>query len=353
MTERRPGVPGGGSGRSSQTRPGRQPAAPPRAAPPRAVPPSAATPRARSAKPPAQVRAAVPARTPAPDAKTPPARTMAPATTVDTHRAAASPQWAPVDPGHRSSAAVTHRVSERIQEKQRVQRRRRMTTAGRRLLVAGIVVGSMWVVLLSPVFDLDAHKVEVSGLGVVVDPAAVDAAVAPYVGQSLTTLNVVHLENQLAEIQGVRHASVARVWPAGLRIEVTTRVPVAAIPDAAGGFVLLDDEAQRVAVIQAVPSDIPVVNIPVGEGSERILDAVITVINALPADLRARVHDVAAPTEDSVAFQLREGPRVEWGSAEQSALKAQVLMVLLQSPQAASAGVIDVSAPTLPTTRAE
>jgi cell division protein FtsQ len=244
-------------------------------------------------------------------------------------------------------------VSERIQEKQKVQRRRRMSTATRRLAIAGAVVGVLWLGLQSPVFDLEASKVEVSGLGVVVDPVAIDAAVAPYVGHSLTTLNVVHLENQLAQLPGVRHATVARVWPAGLRIEITTRVPVAAIPDPAGGYVLLDDEAMRVGHIEAVPGDLPIVSIPLGEGNERILDTVIAVINELPADLRARVQDVAAPTEDSVTFQLREGPRVEWGSAEQSALKAQVLVVMLQSPQAASAGVIDVSAPTLPTTRAQ
>lgn len=324
MTERRPGLPRGVNGRPP--RPSQTDKTARRAAPPQSSPP------ARSAQAPVARRA--------------------PAVEVQPRASEPSP-WAPVDPGHRATAAVTHRVNERIQEKQRVQRRRKLTAAGKRLLIAGVIAGAVWILLLSPVFDLDAEKVEVSGLGVVVDPAAVDAAVAPYVGSSLTTLNVVHLQHQLAEIPGVRTATVARVWPAGLRIDVTTRVPVAAIPQADGTFVLLDDEAQRVAVIQAVPGDIPVVNIPVGEGNERILSAVITVINELPADVRARIHDVAAPTEDSVTFQLRDGPRVEWGSAEQSALKAQVLMVLLQSPQAASAGVIDVSAPTLATTRSE
>ena len=71
----------------------------------------------------------------------------------------------------------------------------------------------------------------------------------------------------------------------------------------------------------------------------------------MPADLRDRVGDMSASTEDSVTFTLRKGPRVEWGSAENSNLKAQVLAVLLESKQASNAAVIDVSAPTLPITK--
>jgi cell division protein FtsQ len=140
---------------------------------------------------------------------------------------------------------------------------------------------------------------------------------------------------------------------AGLRVIITTRVPVAAVARAEGGYVLLDDQAVQVAVIEAAPGDVPVVSIPLEVDNERILDTVIAVINELPADLRARVGEVSAATEDSVQFRLRDGPRVEWGSAEQSALKASVLQTILGSPQAQSAAVIDVSAPTLPITRSE
>jgi cell division protein FtsQ len=63
------------------------------------------------------------------------------------------------------------------------------------------------------------------------------------------------------------------------------------------------------------------------------------------------VTAISAATEDSVSFTLHKGPLVEWGSAEDSALKAQVLQVLLESKQARKADVIDVSAPTLPITK--
>jgi cell division protein FtsQ len=260
--------------------------------------------------------------------------------------------WVRVDPSGKSPSVVTHRAQERIREKQRVERRHRMSVGARRLAYVAIALAAGWLALLSPVFALDARKVEVSGTGAIVDPALVAATVAPYEGRSLATLNTGHISNQLMDLPGVRDAVVDRVWPAGLRITITTRVAVAAIARPEGGYVLLDDQAVQVAVIEAVPGDVPVVAIPLDAGDDRILDTVITVINELPAELRARVGAVSAATEDSVQFQLRDGPRVEWGSAEQSALKASVLQTILGSAQAQTAAVIDVSAPTLPITRA-
>jgi cell division protein FtsQ len=227
-----------------------------------------------------------------------------------------------------------------------------MSVGARRLAYVAVALAAGWLALLSPVFALDAEKVEIIGAGAIVDPALVAATVAPYEGRSLASLNTGHIAHQIQDLPGVREAVVDRVWPAGLRVTITTRVPVAAIARPEGGYVLLDDQAIQVAVIDAVPADIPVVAIPLEAGNERILDTVITVINELPANVRARVGIVSAATEDSVQFELRDGPRVEWGSAEQSALKASVLATILGSAQAQSAAVIDVSAPTLPITRA-
>jgi cell division protein FtsQ len=265
---------------------------------------------------------------------------------------ATAAHWTRVNPASKAPPVVTYRAQERLREKQRVERRRRWSVGARRSAYLAVALVAGWLALLSPVFALDPEKVEVNGAGAVVDAALVDATLSPYEGRALVTLNTEHMRHQLMDLPGVRDAVVDRVWPAGLRVTITTRVPVAAIPRPEGGYVLLDDEAVSVAVIEAVPSDVPVVTIPLNTDKERILDTVITVINELPADVRARVGAVTAATEDSVQFQLRDGPRVEWGSAEQSALKASVLTTILSSPQAQSAAVIDVSAPTLPITRA-
>lgn len=245
---------------------------------------------------------------------------------------------------------VTTRLQSRLRERARAQRRLSAIVWARRagyVAAAGFLV---WLVLGSPVFALDPAEVETTGYGTVVEPADVAATVAEFEGQSLATLSTSRLADALREIPGVRDASIERMWPAGLLIELTSREPVAAVP-VDGGYSFVDSEATTVGRADQPPADLPVITIPVGEDHTRVLAAVLGVINQLPVELRDRVEDVSADTEDTVTFTLRDGPRVEWGSAEDSPLKAEVLQVLLDSGQADGATVIDVSAPTLPITR--
>ncbi|WP_159450095.1 cell division protein FtsQ/DivIB [Demequina sp. NBRC 110056] len=244
-------------------------------------------------------------------------------------------------------STVSTRMQDRLKEKRSAHRRLLSARWGRRALYAAGGVAAAWVLLMSPVFAFDDDNLEASGFGTVVDPADVEAIVAESAGTSLVLLNTAHVSDRLEELVGVKEARVERVWPAGLRVTIDSAEPVAAIPVADGTFVLLDESGTQVAEAEAAPEDLPVVNVPVDAENSRILDGVIAVIDEVPVSLRDRIQDVEAQTEDSIHFVLRDGPRVEWGSAEESALKAQVLLVLLE--EQADADVIDVSAPTLPT----
>ena len=79
--------------------------------------------------------------------------------------------------------------------------------------------------------------------------------------------------------------------------------------------------------------------------------AVLAVLERLPVELADQVVAASAESEDTVRLTLADGALVEWGSADQSALKARVLLALRASPASAGASVFDVSAPTLPITR--
>lgn len=241
-------------------------------------------------------------------------------------------------------------MQERLAERRRTERRRAAVKWGRIGLAAGVVVLILWLALRSPLFSLNPTKVELSGVTPEVDAAAVDAVLTEYDGSSLALLNVPHIADQLRDLVGVQDATVERVWPAGLRVTITPRHPVAAIASG-GGFVLLDADAVKVGEVDAAPAGLPVLDIPLGTDNDRILNAVLEVVRNLPQDVLDRVSSVGAQTEDTVAFTLRDGPRVEWGSSQDSALKAQVLDVMLTSGAASAADVIDVSAPTLPITR--
>lgn len=257
--------------------------------------------------------------------------------------------WARVGPKTAPVDTVTHRVRERLEERKRTERRRALSRFGRWAAIAAVVVGALWAFFMSPLFALDPAKVELSGLADEIDTAEVTTVLASHDGESLALLNVPHVADQLRDITGVLDAQVERVWPSGLRVTLVARHPVAAIASGTG-FALLDADAIQVGLVDQAPANLPLVSVPVGD--DRVLAAVLEVIRNLPADLLARVTGIGAQTEDTVSFEVLDGPHVEWGSANDSALKAQVLAVMMASPSAVSAGVIDVSAPTLPITRA-
>lgn len=240
-------------------------------------------------------------------------------------------------------------MRERLTERKRTERRRTASRAARVAVMAGLVLLVVWAIAASPLFALDADKVELSGVTGEIDAARVDEVLASHEGDSLLTLNVPHVADQLRDVPGVRDATVERVWPRGLRVTLVARHPVAAIPSG-DVYVLLDADAVRVGTADAPPAGLPVVTVPLGD--ERVLDAALTVLRSLPQDVLDRVQDLGAQTEDSVRFTLRDGPVVQWGSAEDSALKAQVLTVMIDTGRASGVAVVDVSAPTLPITKA-
>lgn len=257
------------------------------------------------------------------------------------------PTWERVEKAVPPRQPVSTRMVDRLAERKRRERRRRLVAFARLLVAAALVLGAGWAVAASPLLAVRAEAIEWVGLTPEIDAVGAATVVEAAEGASLVMVDLDALESQLALVAGVREATIERVWPHGLRVTLTPRRPVAAVPDPAG-YVLLDAYAIAVGTVTAPPAGIPVVEVPVGD--ERVLAAVLEVIRALPADVLVSVGSIAAPTEDSISFTLADGPRVDWGSAEDSALKAQVLEAMLASGAASGVAVVDVSAPTLPIT---
>ncbi len=233
------------------------------------------------------------------------------------------------------------------------RRPRRVTRArlvARRLGLLAVVGGLVWGVWWSPLFALEPSQVHITMDGALVSSADVLSAVQAFDGTALPRLDLGAVEEAVTGVSGVRDATVTRSWPRGLDVAVVERRPVAAIADASEGYVIVDSEGVGLSIVTEKPEDLPVVTVPIGEENARILAAALTVAGALPNELSARVEAVRAETEDSVTLFLRDGPRVDWGSGEDSDLKAEVLVLLLGS-DLGEVSVIDVSAPTLPVTR--
>lgn len=237
------------------------------------------------------------------------------------------------------------RAAERAGARARSRRRR---TARLTLTVATVAL-AVWAGWFSPLFALDVSKLELAGLGQSVDGPAVRAALAPYVGIPLPRLDPGAMATAVEGVDGVRSASVTRKWPNGVRVAITPRVAIAAVPGEGGAFILVDAEGVAVGEPTADPGALPVVNVAVDPDHARALGAVVAVLGALPTELGQRVQSAGAQTEDTVELTLGDGTRVVWGSASDTALKAEVVLTILDSGSFAAA-VIDVSAPTLPIT---
>lgn len=253
--------------------------------------------------------------------------------------------WSPARPATVSTRSA-ERFAERVRMRRALLRRRALLTAAGALGAGALA----WLLLVSPVLALDVDRLTVAGDGGVVDPENVVAVVAEYHGVPLPRLDTVGLRRELLAVPGVRGAEVARDWPHGLRVVLVAREPVAAVPEGDGTSALLDRDGVRVGHADEVPEGLPLVDVPT-DGDARALTAVLSVLEQLPADLAAEVAGVSARSRDTVTIELVDGQRVEWGSADQTALKAEVLMTLRDTGAADGAAVVDVSAPSLPITR--
>lgn len=243
---------------------------------------------------------------------------------------------------------------------ERARAHRRLTQRRILIVVAALVAagGLAWLLFFSPVLSLHAAQVRVTGADSVVAVDRVQAVVDARDGVPLPRLDTAALRSELLEVPGVRDATVTREWPHGLSVALVAREPVAAVPEGSDvarsaegtptgtGFALVDEEGVQVGRADEAPEGLPVVEVPVGE--ERVLSAVLGVLEQLPADLLAQVGQVSATTQDSVNFTLRDQAAVEWGSDQDSALKAAVLSALRAAPETAGATRYDVSAPTMP-----
>jgi cell division protein FtsQ len=219
------------------------------------------------------------------------------------------------------------------------------------LVAVGVAAVAAWVLFFSALLALDPAQVRLSGQGSVVDPAAVRAVVETRAGTPLPRLDTVDLRRDLLDVPGVRAAEVTRVWPRGLDVRVVSREPVAAVQRAGGGFTLLDPEAVPVGRVDAPPAGLPIIAVPLDDPGSRAALAVLTVLRGLPDELLVQVTSASAQSQDTVHLVLADGAQVEWGSADEIALKVRVLQTLRAAEPSRGAAVYDLSAPTMPITR--
>lgn len=203
-----------------------------------------------------------------------------------------------------------------------------------------LVVGALWTVFFSSV--LEVSTVRVTGL-VVLDEAQVRRAAAVPMGEPLASVDLDAVAARVEALAPVKAVEVSRSWPDAVAVTVVEREAVAVVES--GGVVRgLDADGVLFRTFPSKPGDLPLVRVSAATRSDALAEAAL-VIDVLPDDLARRVDHLRVETVDSISLQLRNGRSVFWGSAEDSADKADVLAVLLKR----KASVYDVSVPGQPT----
>jgi cell division protein FtsQ len=232
-------------------------------------------------------------------------------------------------------------ATSRLQLRRRDERRRRSLTWLIGALVVVLLVGAVYVIGFSPA--LSARAVTVNGAKVLTKTEVLDAA-GVAAGTPLVWIDPATVAERVSGLPAVAEVTVSRDWPDRVRIAVTERKPRLAIP-AGGGYLLADASGVVFQAVEDAPSDLVVVE--ADPNSQQVLVDVGTVFSALSGATAAKVSRLEAPTRDGIVLRLRDGSRVVWGSAEDSALKSQVLDALLPL----GGNVFNVSAPGFPTRR--
>jgi cell division protein FtsQ len=244
---------------------------------------------------------------------------------------------APADTGERAALRSRKRFARR-------QWRRRWL-AWRYLLVALLVVallaGGTWLVYFSTV--LTVKRVDVEGVHLLSRPQVLRTARVPE-GEQLARLDIGAIAARVRSLAAVRSADVSRTWPDGVRIVVEERVAVAVI-EIGGRLRGLDAEGVVFNEYAKPPPGLPRISPTSSTTPEALREAAI-VVSAFPRELAAMVDHVEVKTVDQITLVLKDERIVIWGSSDDSATKAEVLLQLLRQP----AQVYDVSVPGQPTT---
>ncbi|WP_409332731.1 cell division protein FtsQ/DivIB [Trujillonella humicola] len=221
-------------------------------------------------------------------------------------------------------------------------RRRAALRVGLALVAVAVAV---WVVWGSPLLAVSSVRVDGAGS---LTAEQVRTAAGVEEGTPLLRVDTGAAAARVARLPQVAAVQVTRGWPQTVVITVEERVPVAVVTQAGtrslvdAGGVLFD------TVTGQPPAGVVPLEVADPGPGDPATRAGLAALVELPRDVREQVATVAAGSGNEVTLTLTDGTTVVWGSASDSAGKADVLVALLgqiASGALEPAATIDVSAP--------
>ena len=238
----------------------------------------------------------------------------------------------------------------------RLSRRRRLTRRlprpGPRALAAVLAVLALgagawvWLRNSSLVGVQRVTVVGVSGRDATQIRAALVAA-----ARNMTTLNVKMgaLRTAVAPFPVVKQLHVTTAFPHRMRIDVVEQVPVALI-SAAGQQVAVSADGTLLHDV-SIPGSLPAIPLAVSPGGTHVTGATLQVVRLLaaaPYQLLAKVSQATEGGAQGLQAQMRNGPKVYFGTDRDLGAKWSAAAAVLADPGSAGADYIDVTVPSRP-----
>jgi cell division protein FtsQ len=169
--------------------------------------------------------------------------------------------------------------------------------------------------------------------------------------KDMTTLDVQvgHLRTVVAPYPVVKNLQVSTQFPHGMRIRVIEQVPVAVVV-AAGAHTAVSADGTLLPDA-VVSSSLPAIDMGVAPGGTHVTGLArgqVRLLAAAPYAWLAKIGQVSTDPIQGLVAQLRNGPAIYFGAADQLSAKWQAAAQVLADPTSAGASYVDVSDPARP-----
>ena len=253
-----------------------------------------------------------------------------------------------------------------LRAEERPRKERAPLTRARKLLYtvsALAIIAVLYVVLIffSPL--LATQKITVRGTSLL-ETTQVEQKLEPLRGVPLTRIDEKKVRELIGQDNVIRSVQVESRPPHELVVTLKERTAVAVVKQGDTYHTVDSDGVSLLESATQPDTSVPLVRFS-GDDPQTSAEfrTISTALSAMPSELLAQVKEAGATSTSSITLTLRDNTTVQWGTAEESELKAKVLLSLRQAiakraqeetsseAQTQKVTVYDVSAPRVPVTR--
>ena len=253
-----------------------------------------------------------------------------------------------------------------LRAEERPRKERAPLTRARKLLYTAsalAIIAVLYVVLVffSPL--LATQKITVRGASLL-ETTQVEQKLEPLRGVPLTRIDEKKVRELIGQDNVIRSVQVESRPPHELVVTLKERTAVAVVKQGDTYHTVDSDGVSLLESATQPDTSVPLVRFS-GDDPQTSAEfhTISTALSAMPSELLAQVKEASATSTSSIALTLRDNTTVQWGTAEESELKAKVLLSLRQAiakraqeetsseAQTQKVTVYDVSAPRVPVTR--